>query len=164
MGEVEIQRVHLIIAPHPDDEIIGCYEILERESNILVLYSSDVDVHRKEEALKLKDEIQNVKGQLFQNSIPPPFLSKKETTTFYFPDPVNEIHPTHRAWGINGESLARSGFDVIFYTTIMNVPYIHEVNSDKKESLLNKIYSSQKSLWEYEKKFVLFEGRCKWLF
>jgi hypothetical protein len=164
MEEKEIQRVHLIIAPHPDDEIIGCYEILEREKNILILYSSDVDFYRKEEALKLREENNNIKGQLFQNTIPPPFLSKKETTTFYFPDPVNEIHPTHRVWGMNGESLARSGYDVIFYTTIMNVPYIHEVNSDKKESLLNKIYSSQKSLWEYEKKFVLFEGRCKWLF
>jgi hypothetical protein len=63
------------------------------------------------------------------------------------------------------EQIARAGFDVVFYSTIMNVPYIHEVKDPQlKETLINRVYPSQKDLWKYEKKFILFEGRCKWIF
>ena len=127
------------------------------------MYTADVENRRREEALELREHMENIKLQTFQVSIPPPTLSDPNVT-FYFPDPVNEIHPEHRAWGMYGEGLARAGHDVIFYTTIMNVPYIHEVTDKNKETLLNTIYPSQKSLWEYEKKYVLFEGRCKWIF
>ena len=164
MENSEIQKLHLIISPHPDDEVIACHEVIQREKNIIILYSGDTEAERRQEALKLRDHFSNIKAQLFQNSIPPAFLSKKENTTFYYPDPINEIHPLHRSFGMVGESMFRSGFDVIFYSTLMNVPWIHEVDSFKKEKLLNKIYPSQKSLWKYEKKFVLFEGRYKWLF
>jgi ribosomal protein S24E len=57
--------------------------------------------------------------------------------------------------------------NVIFYTINKLTPYIQELNSTQitgKEELLNKVYSSQKSLWEYEKKYILFEGYCKWIF
>lgn len=155
---------HFIIAPHPDDEVIGCYEIINnKENSVVVMYSGDVDAKRREEALKLRKERENVIAQLFQNSIPPTVLTDPNIT-FYFPDPVNEIHPIHRAWGMVGEGMARDRKDVIFYTTLMNVPYIHEVTQPFKEDLLNTVYPSQKTLWEYEKKFILFEGRCKWVF
>ena len=156
---------HYIIAPHCDDEIIGCFEIInDISNNVIVMYSGDVEQSRRQEALKLQEHFPNVRVQLFQNSISPPMLSNPNIT-FYFPNPVTEIHPSHRVWGFVGEGMAREGKNVIFYTTIMNTPYIHEVECpDKKEDMLNKIYPSQKSLWEYEKKFILFEGRCKWLF
>ena len=163
-SEKEPNHHHFIVAPHPDDEIIGCYEIINNPANsIIVMYTADVENKRREEAIKIRDYRKNVSLQLFQQTIPPPSLSDPNIT-FYFPDPVNEIHPEHRAWGVYGEGLARSGKDVIFYTTTMNVPYIHEVTEALKEDLLNAVYPSQKSLWEYEKKYVLFEGRCKWLF
>ena len=113
--------------------------------------------------MKLREEIENVKTQLFLNTIPSSLLNYN--TVYYFPDPISEVHPLHRQYGNMGEAMARSGYDVIFYTTLMNVPYIHEVKDSKgKEELLNKVYPTQKSLWEYEKKFILFEGRIKWIF
>ncbi len=64
-----------------------------------------------------------------------------------------------------GEQLARNGFDVTFYNTLMNAPYIHECkNSDGKLALLNTVYPDQKSLWEYDHKYFLFEGYTKWIF
>lgn len=156
----------VIISPHCDDECIGMYEVLinKNNSNIVIIYSSNTESIRREESLRVRDYFPNVKSQLFQNSIPPTMLSNPNIT-FYFPNPVTEIHPLHRVWGVVGESMAREGKNVIFYTTIMNTPYIHEVDYPKeKEAMLNKIYPSQKSLWEYEKKFILFEGRCKWMF
>jgi len=153
----------VIIAPHPDDEIIGCYEIItNKELSSAVIYSDKTNGKRREEAITVR-EYTNIKLQMFQQSIPPSLL--KSTNTFYFPDPIYEIHPMHRQWGLIGESMARGGFNVIFYTTTMTAPYIHEIDEpEKKEELLNKVYKSQSDLWKYEKKYVLFEGRCKWLF
>jgi len=165
--EKEASHETVIVAPHADDEIIGCYEILcDTSKSITILYSGDLDIKRKQEAMTLRKYKENVKAQMFQNAIPMPLLAiPKENVTFYFPDPVNEIHPAHRGWGFIGESLAREGRDVIFYTTLMNVAYIHKIKQpSSKEELLNSVYPSQKSLWEYEKKFILFEGRCKWMF
>ena len=154
---------HIIIAPHPDDEIIGTYEILKMKKNIIIIYSANIDTFRIEESLKLKEYIEGVKVQLFQDNIPMVLMEKKNK--FYYPDPVNEIHPKHRELGMTGEMYARSGFDVTFYSTVMNAPYIHEVEKpDEKEDLLNKVYPSQSSLWKYEKKYILFEGYCKWIF
>lgn len=163
MSEVLFKDL-VIIAPHPDDEIIGAYETLVEPSNkITVIYSGDTESKRREEALKLREHFTTVKAQLFQTTIPQPYLQRN--TTFYFPDPIYEIHPDHRQWGFIGESLARGGFDIIFYSVIMNAPYIHKVNdTNKKEELLNKVYPSQKDLWKYDKKYVLFEGKCKWIF
>lgn len=155
----DIFKGHVIIAPHPDDEIIGNFEVLIKEKPIII-YTGQIDQTRKEEALNLK-KYTNIGVQLFLYSIPTPFLNKE--ATLYFPDPIYETHPDHREWGNIGEQYLRQGLNVIFYTINMNAPYIHKVEWKEKEELLNKVYPSQKSLWEYEKKYILFEGRSKWL-
>jgi len=154
----------VIVSPHPDDEIIGNYEVLTKaDKSILIVYDADVYLERREETKKIRDIFPNVKAQAFQTTIPQPFLQK--SNTFYVPDPYFETHPIHRRWGFLGEQLARQGFDVIFYSTIMNTPYIREVEfSNLKESALNNIYPSQETLWKYDNKYFLFEGHCKWIF
>lgn len=153
----------IIIAPHCDDEIIGAYEILMKKENIIIIYSEDTESYRRETVLKLKEKLDHIKIQLFQNSIPSTFLNKHYR--FFAPDPIYENHPKHREWGCYAEQLARNGFDVTFYNTIMNAPYIHEVQAfNAKKTLLNEVYPDQKSLWEYDHKYFLFEGYCKWLF
>ena len=156
-------KTHVIISPHPDDECIGCYEILLNKKKIIIIYTEDCDQNRREEAMELKNKANiDIKAQLFLKNVPPNLLNKD--SVLYFPDPSYEIHPAHRKVGSQGEELLRKGLDVIFYNTIMNSPYIHEVEiPEQKEQLLNKVYPSQKSLWEYDKKYVLFEGYCSWI-
>lgn len=155
-----MDQERIIIAPHPDDEIIGCFEAMR--DHAIIIYDGDTPKERREEALKLRKHYPQIK-QLFQKSIPPQL--KNSINMFYFPDPVYEVHPLHRYWGCIGEQMAREGAFVIFYNTTMTAPYIHEVgNVNKKEAILNEVYESQKSLWRYEKKYVLFEGYCKWMF
>jgi hypothetical protein len=154
----------VIIAPHPDDEIIGCFEQLMNPSNsIMVIYSGDLDVKRRESILKLKEKVPAVKIQLFQQDIP--MVLKTDLNSFFFPDPIYETHPKHREWGYIGERMARDGYNVTFYNTIMTAPYIHEVDKpEDKKYLLNQVYPDQVSLWEYDYKYFLFEGYCKWVF
>jgi len=152
---------HVIIAPHPDDEIIGTYSILVKHRPI-ILYTELIDEARKEETLNLKNNF-DIKAQLYLRQIPGMLM--KNENIFYFPDPIYETHPAHRLMGAVGETFARSGYNVIFYTTNMLAPYIHEVkNPEDKETALTECYPSQKDLWRYDARYYLFEGRCKWMF
>lgn len=152
----------IIIAPHCDDEIIGCYSILDDKTiNPLIIYTEPTTVERQKEAMKIKEHF-SIRGQMYCQSIPASFLNPNNR--FYFPGP-DEIHPAHRRQAAVGEGLARQGLDVIFYTTNMNVPWIREVtNNTEKFNTLQDIYPSQSELWRYEHKYYIFEGFCKWLF
>jgi hypothetical protein len=154
----------IIVAPHADDEIIGCHQILcKTNTNIRIIYTTTLSEERRHELTHLTHFYDTVTDQLFSNTIPPALLD--ETNIYYFPDPIYELHPDHRAQGAFGEQLARQGYDVVFYSTNMNVPWIHEIpDCHRKEEILNNVYPSQRSLWQTEKKYILFEGRVKWLF
>lgn len=151
-----------IIAPHPDDEIIGCFEIVSNYQT-MILYDASTPQLRREEAMKLKDEF-DIGMQFFMTNIPPPWLTM-ENLIMFFPDPVNEVHPLHRHWGQMGESLARAGKNVVFYTTIMNTPYIRELKCfHAKRDALDKYFPSQKNMWTWEHKYYLFEGYKRYIF
>lgn len=151
---------NIIIAPHIDDELIGCFELLTKRP-IIVYLDEQFTEERQKEALELKAR-GFASAQFFQHSIPPQLI--KPTNTLYFPDPIFEKHYQHRKWGAIGEQLVRSGMNVIFYTINMEAPYTrHCKDQDTKKDLLYQIYPSQKWLWEMDHKYWLFEGRCRWL-
>ena len=80
MSEIQEQEPlvsTVIVAPHPDDEIIGCFEQLKNPANnIVIIYSGDTDADRRETVLKLKEKVPHIKIQLFQQSVPQTFLNK----------------------------------------------------------------------------------------
>lgn len=160
MSEEQLKNV--IVSCHPDDEIIGCFEVIDNpENKPILLYMGNPPQERREEALNLKKEL-GIQITMFCNAVPPVFLNPSHI--LYFPDPIYETHPFHRMWGAQGENYLRQGLNVVFYNTNMTAPYIHEVKKIKeKETLLDLIYPSQKDLWKYEKKYIIFEGRYKWL-
>ena len=157
------KKLIVIVAPHPDDELISSYLILsEKDNNIAIVYSSNTDQIRRKEALNLKGEFDSVKSQFFTDSVPPMFLNPN--TLFYFPDPTFEYHYDHRKWGAIGESLLRNGLDVIFYSINMQTPYCFEIKDFlKKKESLDRVYPSQKDLWTFDNKYFLFEGRVRWI-
>lgn len=155
------EKTIVIVAPHPDDEIIGCFEVVSNYKT-MILYDANTPKLRREEAMKLKDKY-DISAQVFLNTIPTPWLSMKNLILF-FPDPIYETHPLHRQWGYAGEMMARSGQNVVFYNTNMTAPYIYEVNNfhEKREAL--EVFKSQKNMWTWDHKYFLFEGYTKWQF
>jgi hypothetical protein len=145
---------HIIVAPHPDDEIIGCYSILMKH-DVLVLYANLDAVMLAPEFLKF--HYKQCKESLFEGYI-------NRGVRFYFPDPYFETHHEHRRWGAFGEHLLRTGEDVVFYSVNMQAPYVHDCpNVAHKSYCLNRVYSDKNDLWKYDHKYFLFEGYCKWI-
>lgn len=159
------EKRSIIIAPHPDDEVIGCYEIIKEGSVFAVFYDSITlqDVEREVEA----DEFCNHFGILrciFDINDVKTMAKELTPDAIYFPDPHYEEHPLHRRFGLEGYKLLEEKYPVIFYTTNMKPPYIHEVkDTEDKRTLLDKFYPSQNSLWMFDKKYFLFEGYCQYL-
>lgn len=153
----------IIVAPHPDDEIIGCFSHLpDKQKSFTVIFDGDTPSERREEALNIR-LVYPLCQIAFHKSIPEPFL--RAENTLYFPDPIYETHPLHRQWGMLGELHARAGHDVIFYSTNMQAPYIFEVpEAEEKKRVLETVYKKQSDLWKYDHKYFLFEGYNKWIF
>uniref|UniRef100_A0A6H1ZVY4 Uncharacterized protein n=1 Tax=viral metagenome TaxID=1070528 RepID=A0A6H1ZVY4_9ZZZZ len=156
--------MNIIIAPHPDDEIIGCYELINGGKIDGVVYGEVADDRRNE--VKLVIAKLGLRFALFDDdSWAKLYELTEQGHTFYFPDPIFETHPDHRMWGFEGEKYARmTEKNVIFYSTNMRAPYVHKVTPCKrKRDFLEYVYPSQKKMWENDQRYFLFEGRCQWL-
>ena len=146
---------YIIIAPHADDEIIGCHEVLCTNLVETVIFGTP---EAMEEA-KLSSEFFRFERKCFQTHE----ITFEKDNTYLFPDPTYELHPIHRQLGMLGEKILREGFDVIFYNTNMTAPYICEVLSPGiKQGKLNMLYPLKRDLWEFEHKYFLFEGYVQW--
>ncbi len=146
----------IIIAPHADDEIIGCWELLHAKRVRMVVFPTEAI---RQEALSTT--------LLFEHQVA--LYSDLQFTAsdviYMFPDHTYELHPEHRKYGAMGENLLREGLsNICFYSTNMNAPYIHVVQDPvAKLTALNYLYPNKKSLWEYDHKYYLFEGYTKWI-
>jgi hypothetical protein len=141
-----------IIAPHPDDEIIGCFQLLEKCFFNKIIYLPINDDLRETEVEKYcrifgwDYEILDDKYDLLK-------LNKDET---YFVPSLLDHHPDHKFVNI-----IMSDFKRGFYTTDMNTEFVKTLSKNEQEMkkiLLNTYYPSQKSLWENDYKYFLFEG------
>jgi len=144
---------HIIIAPHADDEIIGCFEVLLSQKNVFVAFPN---METMEEA-RISENTFAFTPLLFKNI---DFLNKTDSNIIYhFPDPAFELHPLHKHFGSLGRSFGDAGLKIVYYSTNMNSPYIREVKSpNEKRNALNICYKEKTSLWEYEHKYFLFES------
>lgn len=151
----------VILAPHPDDEIIGLWRILETVDRqcITVVYGEAPDDF-------IPPPILNIPSFFLASKVEQADFWEQEQTIYFFPDPIHETHPEHRAWGSFGETLLRRGKSIIsFYSVNMLAPYITVLRSEyaeRKRNLLETVYPEKKDLWKYDHKYFLFEGCCFW--
>lgn len=159
----------IIFAPHVDDEVIGCWSFMnDTGAKIFVFYTGETSKKRMQEAKDFSEFMGKNYDSIF---ISPKeiegMLSKIESvvsTLVLAPDPHWENHPAHKYLGsLVADMCRRYGMRFGTYSTDMNVPYLRELQKpEEKKQMLDFCFPSQKSLWEYDHKYFLFEGICEW--
>lgn len=137
----------LIVAPHVDDEIIGCYSVVTQSKDVTVQYLSEVTPVREAEARKA-GEVLNFKIVLF-----PYFVSPKGFDFIYVPC-RQDTHAGHKKANAMFRWCATH-----FYSVDMDqgATYLGEEEAGKKFALLNSLYASQSDLWKHDARYWLFE-------
>jgi len=155
----------IIFAPHADDEIIGCFSLLQSGKVNEILFGSSLSLYECDSSKLNKDfNIKTSTAYVTNEGVPMYDVKKYKEYTLLFPDPIYETHPYHKVWGAFGLILFQRGYDVIFYSTNMNAPYIQEVkNWKEKKQALDRYYIEKSDLWKYDYKYFLFEGYTKWI-
>ncbi len=146
----------IIIAPHPDDEIIGCYSLLKSRGIHRIIYI-DASTERLGYANLLGDEF-GFKVNKMDFSDLGGYLSKLDDDVLVLVPDNTDRHPLHKAINaIAKMSYCRLGY----YSIDMKSSFDRELSkSDQQEkrAMLNKYYPDQSSLWESNWKYFLFEG------
>jgi len=158
-----VESVHqhmkwIVIAPHPDDEVIGCHTMLSARDVIEVWYVW-WDTDRQKEALKCSDLF------LFR----PVFLSGVEgllerlktidvsIVGLVLPSPGDDHYQHKQAYYIVSACLPMVRIRV--YSTGMKEWFVRKASdSTGKRCALDCCYPSQASLWKYDYRYFMFEG------
>ena len=150
---------YTILAPHPDDELIGCYTLLSSRLVHKVYYFDGED--RKEEA----ENCSRIFGSFDYEFIKPAEaiekLSGNVEGILLMPDP-SERHPLHKKVSQIGLMVVEQlKINYGFYSTEMTASYVWELDEKlkwEKKKCLELCYPSQRSLWENDWRYWLFEG------
>jgi LmbE family N-acetylglucosaminyl deacetylase len=153
----------MIVAPHGDDEIVGCHNILAKGLVNTVLYPAEV-MKELGVAVAVKEFGFRSEEATFDNIQNITRYARELGGCVFFPDPIYEWHPDHRKFAAMGEQLLHIFPNIVFYNVNMTAPYIRKVTQPHvKRKALDFCYSMKKSLWEYDHKYFLFEGYNQWV-
>ena len=142
-----------IIAPHPDDELIGCYTLFSTGlvERVIIIPDANLDMSRIEETRNFCDYQGGIELVVEMNP------SNIDTTNLQIIVPsLTDTHPYHRY-------INRLFYNVKkgIYSVDMQAEYVKELNNWQKENkhfVLDMFYPSQKELWDKDAKYYLFEG------
>jgi LmbE family N-acetylglucosaminyl deacetylase len=139
----------LIIAPHIDDETIGCWSLLlDDNRKVTVCWGYELTEQRKDEANKLACYAIDCKFGF--EHLTPEFI--KTFDEVYVPS-RRDWHADHKA-----TCAAYRQYATHFYSVDMaNGRYLGEEESSKKRKFLDAWFPSQSGLWANEAKYWLFE-------
>lgn len=137
----------LIIAPHVDDETIGCWSILnDAKRSVTVAWLYELTPKRRAEALSI---------HLVDEFVFGPILSEEFLKSF------DEVYvPSRRDWHADhkeANALYRKWATHFYSVDMQNGEYLGDEQSSQKRQALNTWFPSQASLWETNAKYYLFE-------
>ena len=140
----------IILAPHVDDEIIGCYTLLKNELIDKVIYFYDLDDVRKAEALKI--------AELFEHEVS--FKGYEEKIdihdTLYIPSKF-DYHPHHWKVYQYGRDLPNRNSWCYSVEKNLHCDLLSVRDSTYKLKALDSLIPTQRDLWRYNAKYILFE-------
>lgn len=139
----------LIVAPHPDDEMIGCWTVLKTRKNVDVVYGPA--------SYERVNELMNSAGELGYEFIRASYamecLDRGEYIEVYVPS-RNDAHAEHKAMNRKFYEYATHFYSVDMVDAIP----LPEEEAQEKLAALNKFYPSQRALWDRDHKYFLFES------
>lgn len=141
---------NVILAPHVDDEMIGCWSLFANGQVSYVVYFEDLTAERKEEA-KHMQQIMGVKHISFEGF---DFIVEPDMM-LYVPN-IADAHPSHKMvnhWAKKHNNPKK------YYSVDMNVPFVvlDDIDQKDKRGMLTLCYPSQSKLFENDK-YWLFES------
>lgn len=149
----------VIVAPHVDDEVIGCFRFLHSRVVSKVFYLNECYGDRLYEAYAC------AKHFGFMPFFGANSLFRSPGEIILAPN-IKDTHDDHKA----ANSLVKKTFgsnDVAYYSVDMNVAKrtLSPTVSAAKLEALKTLFPSQKSLFENDDKYHLFESvqKCDWL-
>ena len=150
----------VIIAPHPDDELIGCFSLLENKQVSMVVYF-DSELARMMEAQKVCAHygcvMQTLESRLGAFC---DMLDDLSSTGRWVFVPTPEGHSLHN-WVYYSALLTIPRGRLGVYSVYMTDPFAQGLPQGvarQKKDKLNEFYPSQESLWKYDYKYWLREG------
>lgn len=144
-------KPYVIFAPHIDDEMIGCFQLLEEKQVREVFYFYDLTPERQDEARAVASYYEFI----------PRFMGIEKNAGNLNSDAVilapniRDSHPHHKLVNQVAKSLPNKKQ---YYSIDMNVRRDRVKNDAKKLDHLIKFYPSQKKLFEQDDKYHLFES------
>jgi len=145
----------IIVSPHPDDFLIGCYELVEKYpvKNVVFLtqYNKQADA---------ATEYFGIAPIFTFSRFLPRFLYELGPEVIFSPSLKDQpLHPLHqeatwlvKLWGKNKKVL------VVEYTVHKVGELFLVKNWEKKRELLDRFFPTESSLWKHEWKYFLYEG------
>lgn len=162
--------MYLILAPHPDDEIIGNFELIRDYSpEIMVIWFKDylgndeyIRRVRMSEAYRVAERY-DFEYEWYDNVVE--FIQDAEKFAYDFdyilvPD-IKDGHEHHRLVNSAGYIVfKRYGLRFVEYTTRMNTEYVRGCRYPEEKLKALKMYESQSWLWNSgDARWWMFEGR-----
>lgn len=139
-----------ILAPHPDDEIIGCFHFIEcTDRPVFVHYFFELSEQRRIEAQRAGEAL-----GFYTEFHPNADLDHLSFAGLDYVIPaITDEHPHHEALNRRYRESAKLYYSV---DMVNKKPLPPEVALRKME-FLNNYYPSQRTLWDRDNKYFLFE-------
>ena len=143
---------NVIFAPHIDDEMIGCWRLLNEKSVSRVYYFNDLTAQRRCEAIDVGQYYDFEPIFVFPNTV----IELEWEDILWLPN-IKDAHPHHKAVNYRGKKYPNRKS---YYSIDMNVEFdvLTETEQIKKREALS-MYPSQSKLLESDDKYWLFESK-----
>lgn len=146
----------VILAPHADDELIGCWSLLTSGLIHTVIYFYELDRVRRQEAINCAATY-NFLPLFAADFNVQQWVASYKTDTFYLPN-FHDSHPDHKQINRDYRTLPSVRYYSVDLDNAANKAVFSPTDQCQKRFALDSLYPSQRELWNVNHSYFLFEA------